>query len=227
MWQVSVRTSSKWDKLLLLSWIWPWKVRSINPKTGILTKLYCTSDLNLVNGSKFIKWTTRDWHTDGRTDRRMDGQKATQTQATTILEDQNWPRVKSSCLQNVCIGASSHKIWRLYQMSLKHLERRLHQITHFEFFLRGPEFVFKIENTPVFKMSFSWLQIMRTEDVYTMYLRPLKIPSSKHRNNPFKLLTWKYFLDVQKKSSRLNTPVLKRIHLNFKSYILNTSTRCR
>ena len=57
---------------------------------GILTKLFCTSGPNLV----ILAWTgdelscrqARDYRTHRRTHR--------QTQATTIPEGQNWPRVK-------------------------------------------------------------------------------------------------------------------------------------
>ena len=61
------------------------------PKTiGILTKVFYTCCQNLV----ILTWTSdelsrgqaRGWHTDGRTHR--------QTQATTIPDGHNWPRVK-------------------------------------------------------------------------------------------------------------------------------------
>ena len=60
------------------------------PKTiGILTKVFYTYGPNLVilawTGNELSRgrtWWRTDWHTDG------------QTQATTIPEDQNWPRVK-------------------------------------------------------------------------------------------------------------------------------------
>ena len=62
--------------------------RSSTKTIGTLTKIFCTFLLNLV----ILAWTsgelscgqTRDWYT--HTD--------TQTQATTIPEGQNWPRVK-------------------------------------------------------------------------------------------------------------------------------------
>ena len=65
-----------------------------SPKTiGTLTKVFCTFDPNLV----ILAWMSgelscgqaRDWHTHTRTHEHMD----TQTQATTIPEGQNWPRV--------------------------------------------------------------------------------------------------------------------------------------
>ena len=68
------------------------------PKTiGTLTKLFCTFCPNLV----VLAWTRRDlwrgqargWQTHTQTDTHTDRQ----TQATTIPEGQNWPRVKK-CL---------------------------------------------------------------------------------------------------------------------------------
>ena len=65
------------------------------PKTiGTLTKLFCTFCPNLV----VLAWTRRDlwrgqargWRTHTQTDTHTDRQ----TQATTIPEGQNWPRVK-------------------------------------------------------------------------------------------------------------------------------------
>ena len=60
------------------------------PKTiGILTKLFCMSGSNLVilagTSDKLLRGQARDWRPHG------------QTQATTIPEGQNWPRVKTSC----------------------------------------------------------------------------------------------------------------------------------
>ena len=59
---------------------------------GILTKVFCVSHPNLV----ILAWTAdelpcgqaSDWYTHGHTD--------TQTQAMTIPESQNWPRVKTA-----------------------------------------------------------------------------------------------------------------------------------
>ena len=68
------------------------------PKTiGTLTKLFCTFCPNLV----VLAWTrgdlwrgqARGWRTHTQTDTHTDRQ----TQATTIPEGQNWPRVKSTC----------------------------------------------------------------------------------------------------------------------------------
>ena len=67
------------------------------PKTiGTLTKLFCTFCPNLV----VLAWKRRDlwrgqargWRTHTQTDTHTDRQ----TQATTIPEGQNWPRVKNS-----------------------------------------------------------------------------------------------------------------------------------
>ena len=62
------------------------------PKTiGILTKVFYIYGPNLVilaeRGDELSRGQARDWRTDGHTDR--------QTQATTIPEGQNWPRVKT------------------------------------------------------------------------------------------------------------------------------------
>ena len=61
------------------------------PKTiGILTKVFCSSSPNLVilarTGDKLSRGQASDYRTHRRTHR--------QTQATTIPEGQNWPRVK-------------------------------------------------------------------------------------------------------------------------------------
>ena len=57
---------------------------------GILTKVFYTYGPNLVilawTGDELSRGQARDWRTDGHTHR--------QTQATTIPEGQNWPRVK-------------------------------------------------------------------------------------------------------------------------------------
>ena len=63
------------------------------PKTiGILTKVFYIYGPNLVildeTGHEFSRGQARDWRTDGHTHR--------QTQATTIPEGQNWPRVKTA-----------------------------------------------------------------------------------------------------------------------------------
>ena len=64
------------------------------PKTiGILTKVFYTSRLNLV----ILAWTgdelSRGQASDYRTHGRTDGRTHRQTQATTIPEGQNWPRL--------------------------------------------------------------------------------------------------------------------------------------
>ena len=73
------------------------------PKTiGTLTKLFCTFCPNLV----VLAWTRRDlwrgqargWRTHTQTDTHTDRQ----TQATTIPEGQNWPRVKNKWISEFC-----------------------------------------------------------------------------------------------------------------------------
>ena len=64
--------------------------QSFNKTIGILTKVFYISGPNLVilaeTGDELSRGQARDWRTDGHTHR--------QTQATTIPEGQNWPRVK-------------------------------------------------------------------------------------------------------------------------------------
>ena len=66
------------------------------PKTiGILTKVFYTCGPNLVilawTGDELSHGQAHDWRMDGHTDR--------QTQATTVPEGQNWPRVKTYVLE--------------------------------------------------------------------------------------------------------------------------------
>ena len=66
------------------------------PKTiGIFTKVFYTYGSNLV----ILAWTgdelSRGQASDYRTHGRTDGRTHRQTQATTIPEGQNWPRVKT------------------------------------------------------------------------------------------------------------------------------------
>ena len=65
--------------------------QSLPKTTGILTKVFYIYGPNLVilaeRGDELSRGQARDWRTDGHTDR--------QTQATTIPEGQNWPRVKT------------------------------------------------------------------------------------------------------------------------------------
>ena len=64
--------------------------QSSHKTIGILTKVFYISGPNLVilaeTGDELSRGQARDWRTDGHTHR--------QTQATTIPEGQNWPRVK-------------------------------------------------------------------------------------------------------------------------------------
>ena len=87
---VMVRKSSKWGKFSLLSWIWPWRSRSITPQNN--------TDLNqglLHLRSKFGDPSLK-WVMSYRSDKLgvdTQGHEHRQTQATTIPESQNWPRV--------------------------------------------------------------------------------------------------------------------------------------
>ena len=81
-----------------------------HPKTiGILTKVFYTYGLNLVilawTDDELSRWQAGGWRT--RTDTHTDRQ----TQATTIPEGQNWPRVKmDNCIWLFSVSSS----WCLY-----------------------------------------------------------------------------------------------------------------
>ena len=69
------------------------------PKTiGTLTKVFYTYGPNLVilawTGDELSRGQASAYRTHRRTDGRTDGHTDRQTQATTIPEGQNWPRVK-------------------------------------------------------------------------------------------------------------------------------------
>ena len=70
--------------------------QSLSKTIGILTKVFYIYGPNLVilaeRGDELSRGQARDWRTDGHTDR--------QTQATTIPEGQNWPRVKKLIKNN-------------------------------------------------------------------------------------------------------------------------------
>ena len=90
--------------------LWPWKAQNevnsdfevkfdlegqgqLPPKTiGTLTKVFCIFGPNLAipawTGPKLSRGQASDWHTH------------TQTQAMTIPEGQNWPRVKTDISNN-------------------------------------------------------------------------------------------------------------------------------
>ena len=101
-WRVTLRTSSQWGKFWLWSQIWPWRSRSITPKTiGTLTKVFYTCDPNLVilarTGLELSRGQASDWHTDGQTEADNDNTRLP-----------NWPRVKTSKLRvtGLCEGNS-------------------------------------------------------------------------------------------------------------------------
>ena len=88
-WQVMVRTSSNDVKFdFQVKFHLEGQGRSPNKTIETLTKVFCICAPNLVilawTGGELSRGQTRDWHTD----------RHTQTQATTIPEGQNWPRVK-------------------------------------------------------------------------------------------------------------------------------------
>ena len=75
-WRVTVRTSSKWGKFGLYSYIWPWRPRSIAPQNNRdlnhLNHLNI-SDPNLVilacTCHELLHGQPSDWQTDRQTDR--------------------------------------------------------------------------------------------------------------------------------------------------------------
>ena len=106
-WKVIMRTSSKWGKIRLSSWIWPWRSRSITPKNNRLLNQGVLHLWSKFGDSSFKGWwaivRTSKWliHTHGT-------QTDTQTQAMTIPEAQNWPRVKINCQPQ---GHLSQQTW--------------------------------------------------------------------------------------------------------------------
>ena len=94
LWWLIAWTSSKCGKFWLLSSIWPWSSRSIIPKNN--------RDLNqglLHLWSKFGDSSLNGWWVTARTSWWLtDRHTHTHTQATTIPEGQNWPRVIKSRL---------------------------------------------------------------------------------------------------------------------------------
>ena len=79
--------------------------RSVHKTIGTLTKVFCIFGPNLViltwTGPELSRGQASDWQTGRQTER----QTHTQTQATTIPEGQNWPRVKNEQFQKY----SSHR----------------------------------------------------------------------------------------------------------------------
>ena len=102
-WWLIARTSSKWGKFWLLSSIWPWSSRSIAPRIN--------RDLNqglLHLWSKFGDSSLNSWLVIARTSWWLtDRHTHTHTQATTIPEGHNWPRVTK---WNKTLNTVSHLI---------------------------------------------------------------------------------------------------------------------
>ena len=107
-WRVMAWTSSKWGKFWLWSSIWPWRPRSIVPQNnrnlnqGLLHLWSKFGDPSL-NGWWIIARTS-SWLTDTWTHTHI------HTQATTIPEGQNWPRVMISPAQELTIKMSK-SVW--------------------------------------------------------------------------------------------------------------------
>ena len=93
-WHQSVRTSSKWSKVLFLSSIWHWRSRSVAPQNN--------RDLNqglLHFRSKFRDPSLKFWWVIAQTSSWLtDTDTNAHTQAMTRPEGHNWPREKkASC----------------------------------------------------------------------------------------------------------------------------------
>ena len=88
-WWVMACTSSKWGKFWIWSSIWPWRSRSIIPQNN---KALNRGLLHLW--SKFGDPSLNGWWVIARTNSWLTDTH-THTQATTIPEGQNWPRVKT------------------------------------------------------------------------------------------------------------------------------------
>ena len=101
-WWVITWTSSKLGKFWHWGEIWHWSQdQSPNKTIGVLTKVFYTYGPNLVilawMGDKLSYGQPHDY----RTQRRIDGHKDSQTQATTIPEGQNWHWVKKSIIKEI------------------------------------------------------------------------------------------------------------------------------
>ena len=90
-------TSPKWGKFWLLSSIWPWRSRSMNPKNnrdlnqGVLHFWSKFGDCSFSGWQVIVR--TNWWLTDTHTHIHTHTHTHRQTQATTIPEGHNWPRV--------------------------------------------------------------------------------------------------------------------------------------
>ena len=108
-------TSSKWGKFWLLSSIWPWRSRSMNPQNN-----WDLHHCALHTWSKFGDSSLNGWQVIVRTNLWLpDTQLHTQTQATTIPEGQNWPWVKKQhkfffAKRNYNIPVNSIRAWSIY-----------------------------------------------------------------------------------------------------------------
>ena len=112
-WRLIAWTSSKWGKFWLLSSIWPWSSRSIAPRNnrdpnqGLLHLWSKFGDSSL--NSWLVIARTSWWLTDRHTH--------THTQATTIPEGHNWPRVKTCIIDLVVCLLSDMSFYCLNTVS--------------------------------------------------------------------------------------------------------------
>ena len=77
----------------MVSSIWPWRSRSIVPQNNrdFSQGLYISGPYLVI-----LAWTGDELSRGQARDHRTHGRMDTQTQATTIPEGQNWPRVKTT-----------------------------------------------------------------------------------------------------------------------------------
>ena len=89
----------KMCKFGLLSSIWHWRSRSIAPKNNRDLNQAVLHLLSKFGVSSLNRWRFMARTSSGLTDTHIDSHTHTdrQTQATTIPEGQNWPRVKNYC----------------------------------------------------------------------------------------------------------------------------------
>ena len=94
-WWVMAWASSKCGKFGISSEIWPWRSRSIAPQNNRDLNQVVLHLLAKFGGSSLNAWWFMARTSSGLTDTHTDRHTHRQTQATTIPEGQNWPRVKT------------------------------------------------------------------------------------------------------------------------------------
>ena len=114
-WWMMAWRNWKYGNFSLLSQIWPWSSRSINPQNnrdlnqGVLLFWSKFGDSSL-NGRQVIARTSK-WLPHTQTHRHTDRQ----TEATTIPEGQNWPRVKT--IGQMAKSLSDGSFWKSHALT--------------------------------------------------------------------------------------------------------------